>query len=86
MQVIDSEFFADKFNITIIKEEETFRVRNEALEKKVARFNLENDDSLRSLQYLLKRWGVFKLLVEAGVKEGDSVKIGDFEFEYLSED
>lgn len=86
LQVIDSEFFADKFNITIIKEEETFRVRNEALEKKVARFNLENEDSLRSLQYLLKRWGVFKLLVEAGVKEGDSIKIGDFEFEYLNED
>ncbi|HBE77434.1 MAG TPA: hypothetical protein DDW65_06570, partial [Firmicutes bacterium] len=32
------------------------------------------------------RWGVEQALIDAGIKEGDSVRIGEFEFTFLNED
>jgi GTP-binding protein len=78
--------FEDDYTINIVKEGNLFIVQNKELLRRVARFDFENDDSIRSLQKLLKSWGVIKALSDAGVKEGDSVKIGDFEFIYLSEE
>lgn len=70
----------------IIKEGQAFRVKNKALEKRILRYDLENEYSLQSLQRLLKRWGILKALVDAGIKEGDLVRINDFEFSFLSDD
>ncbi len=77
---------ADKFKIVIKKQEDCYQVENDSLIRRVARFDLGNDESIRSLQKLLKRWGVIEALIDAGVKEGDPVKIGDFEFIYYHED
>jgi len=70
----------------IVKEDQTYRVKNTALEKRILRYDLENEYSLQSFQRLLKRWGIPEALVEAGIKEGDLVRIGDFEFSFLSDD
>ena len=80
------EPFKEKYSLSIIREKNILIVENNDLLRRVARFDLNNDDSLRSLQKLLKNWGVFKALSEAGVKEGDSVRIGDFEFIYFNEE
>jgi GTP-binding protein len=72
--------------IDVIKDGTVFKVENPALLKRIVRFDLNNDDSVQSLQRLLKRWGVFAALTKAGVKEGDSVKIGNWEFIYQDED
>ncbi len=72
--------------MTVNKEADTFVVQNEALLKRMARFDLENDESIRSFQKLLKRWGVEAALIQAGIQEGDPVRIGDFEFTYYSEE
>ena len=80
------DFQEDKYAINIRKEQNVFVVENKDLQRRVARFDLENDDSVRSLQKLLKKWGVIEALSDAGVKEGDSVRIADFEFIYLNED
>ncbi len=74
------------FVIRVVKENEVFVVENDNLIRRVARFDLNNDDSIRSLQTLLRRWGVEQALIEAGIKEGDSVRIGDFEFTFLNEE
>lgn len=63
-----------------------FIVKNEALLKRILRFDLENDDSVRSFHKLLKHWKVYDSLKEAGAQEGDTVIIGDFEFDYFDED
>ena len=72
-------------NTTIIRDGEIYIVQNNALIRRMARYDLENDDSVRSFQNLLKRWGIEEALIDAGVKEGDSVRIGDFEFTFLNE-
>jgi GTP-binding protein len=76
----------DNLEIRVSNDDSTFQVFNDALIKRIARFDLDNDESIQSLQKLLKRWGVIAALVEAGIKDGDLVKIGDFEFIYYSED
>ncbi len=70
---------------TVVNAEDVYIVQNNALIRRMARYDLENDDSLRSFQNLLKRWGIEEALMNAGVKEGDSVRIGDFEFTFLNE-
>jgi len=82
---IDFDQFTDK-SIKVISEDSSFQVTNDALIKRIARFDLANDEALESLQRLLKHWGVIAALIEAGIKEGDLVKIGDFEFIYYGED
>jgi GTP-binding protein len=72
--------------IQVLRDGSVYIVENAALTKRIARFDLENDESVRSMQKLLKRWGVEEALVNAGVKEGDLVRIGDFEFTYSGED
>lgn len=76
----------DKFEIKIIQDGSSFSIENSSLLKRIARFDLGNDESIFSLQKLLKRWGVITALVEAGIKEGDLVRIGDFEFIYYNEE
>jgi GTP-binding protein len=70
----------------IIKEDQVYRVKNTALEKRILRYDLENEYSLQSFQRLLKRWGILEALAEAGIKEGDLVRIGDFDFSFLSDE
>lgn len=72
--------------ITIVREDDVYIVKNTALERRMQRYDLNNDDSLRSFQRLLKRWKVEEALLEAGVREGDTVRIADFEFVYSTED
>jgi GTP-binding protein len=72
--------------IQVTNDGTAFIVQNEALLRRMARYDLENDDSLRSFQNLLRRWGVERALIDAGIKEGDSVRIGEFEFTFLNED
>lgn len=72
--------------IHIVRENGVYLVQNDALLKRIQRFDLSNEDSVRSLQRLLKRWKVDDALEKAGAKEGDTVRIGNFEFMYLSDD
>lgn len=83
-----SEFIPprDDFTIKITRDRGAYVVQNIALERRIQRFNLNNDDSLRSFQRLIKRWKVEEALIEAGVQEGDTVRIAGFEFIYSRED
>jgi GTP-binding protein len=71
---------------SVIWDGDVYVVKNSALERRILRFNLNNDDAVRSFQRLLKRWKVEEALAEAGAREGDSVKIGDYEFTYFPEE
>ena len=44
---------------------------------------LNNPDSMQYFQRVLRERGVIKALTEAGCKEGDTVVVGDVEFEFV---
>lgn len=59
-----------------------FIVSGKSLEKLVAMTNFGNDEALRRFQYIWRVKGMDVRLRERGAKEGNTVHIGDMEFEY----
>ena len=59
-----------------------FIVSGKALEKLVAMTNFGNDEALRRFQYIWRIKGIDAKLRERGIKEKDTVRISDMEFEY----
>jgi len=60
-----------------------FKVKQPFLEKRVQMYNFDIEGSVDSLQRLLRSYNIEKLLRKSGAKEGDSVVIGNLEFEYI---
>ncbi len=67
---------------TIAAEDGVYVVKGAAIERIVAMTNMENEESLRRLQDILQKMGISAALREAGLKDGDSVRIRGIEFEY----
>ena len=59
-----------------------WQVSGKGVERLVARFDSNNPAALRYLQHTLKRIGMDKSLQSKGIKQGDIVKIREFEFEW----
>ena len=59
-----------------------FEVGGEAVERLVERTDLDSEQGLQRFQMALDRLGVSSALEEAGAEPGDSVRIGQVEFEY----
>ena len=73
----------DPDEITITRNDSgDFIVSGKALEKLVAMTNFGNDEAVRRFQYIWRIKGIDKKLQERGIKEGNTVHIGDMEFEY----
>jgi len=73
----------DPNQFAISREEDgNWRVKGVAIERSAKMTYFEHDGSLRRFQKLLEKLGVDKALREAGVEEGDTVFIGDFELEW----
>ncbi len=81
-KIYNMEKEADKNDIKIKKEKDYYIVEGRGLEKLAYSTNLEDIDSLRRFQNILKKKGIFEELKEMGIKDGDTVKIFDVEFEY----
>ena len=72
----------DDDNYTISKEDGMFVIRGEAVERVMRRVNIADNESLYYFQRSLDELGVNQKLKEMGVKEGDIVKICDYELEW----
>ena len=59
-----------------------WRVTGVAIERSAKMTYWEHDGSVRRFQKLMERLGVDKALNEAGIQEGDTVYVGDFELEW----
>ncbi len=59
-----------------------FEVGGAGVERLVARTDFNSEEGLQRFQARLRRLGVDHALQEAGVEPGDTVRIGDLEFEY----
>lgn len=74
----DSEYF-------IIKDKRTFIIQGGKVERLVSVTDLRNTEAVYRLQNILKAMGVEKTLLREGIKDGDTVKILDYEFSYYSD-
>jgi GTP-binding protein len=72
--------------LIIERGEDGFLVRSERLERLIRRMDLDNDEAVALLQERLEDAGLFQALKQQGASEGDTVKIGPFEFEYVEDD
>ena len=62
--------------------EGVYRVVGRAAERAVALSDLTNAEALAYVDHRLKRLGVGKALARAGAREGDTVLVGSFSFDY----
>jgi len=60
-----------------------YHIEGKWIEKILRSTNFEDSDSLQYFQRALKRKGVIAELERMGIQEGDTVKIYDFEFDYV---
>ena len=72
---------ADKIEIT--KEDGIYFVDSLRIQNLVESTNFDDYESLQYLQRMLRKLGVIDKLEEAGITEGDTVNIYDFEFDYV---
>jgi len=70
-------------NFHIVEDDEGYVVAGEDLERLMRRLDLDGEGGMRYLQQLLGEIGVYEALRKAGVSNGDTVKVGDLEFEYV---
>lgn len=69
--------------IIVKKEEDKFIVEGDYMERLLASTYLDDADSLRYFQDMLRKKGIIDRLKNLGIEEGESVFICDFEFEFF---
>ncbi|MFM1652376.1 GTPase ObgE [Brevibacillus sp. B_LB10_24] len=67
----------------IFKENEVFVVSGEKIERLAKMTNLNSYDSIQRFARLMRSMGVDQALRERGAQDGDTVRIGDFEFDFV---
>ncbi len=77
------EVEAKSDEIVVKKEDEKFIVEGDYAEKLLGSTYLDDADSLRYFQDMLRKKGIIDRLKNLGIQEGDSVFICDFEFEFF---
>lgn len=70
----------DEFTVEIINGE--FIVTGSAVERLMGRVNIGDNESYAYMERMLKKIGIEQTLKEKGVKEGDTVKLLEWEFEW----
>lgn len=68
--------------VRVIRNAGGFRVEGEAIDRFLQRFDIGNDDALREFLRWLKRSGAEDELRRAGAQAGDTVWVGEWEFEF----
>lgn len=89
----DTESFAEPLEIRFRNDEEpdgtperVWEVHGGGFEEKITRFARYLEEAAEYLSNLFKHQGLYNALRRAGAKEGDTVEIGTFRFEYFDDD
>ena len=67
----------------IRREGDTFYVEGEWIYNLMGQINFSDYESMNFFQRVLQKQGVFDLLKEAGIADGQTVNLYDFEFEFV---
>ncbi len=74
--------FEEEKPYTIIRENDTWIVKGDKVEKLFKMSRLDTDEAILRFSNKLRKMGIDDELRERGIKEGDIIKILDFEFEF----
>ena len=82
-RTVDEDAARDAEKVTVTRNDAgDFIVSGKALEKLVAMTNFNNDEAVRRFQYIWRIKGIDEKLKERGIREGQTVHIGEMEFEW----
>ena len=73
--VFDPEF-------KVIRENNIFIVKGKNIEDLVAMTNFNQEEAVERLQNIFRKMGIEKILKKHNIREGDTIKIGNYEFIY----
>ena len=79
----EDEFAVNAKETVIRRQNDLYIVEGEWLYNLMGQVNFDDYESLNFFQNVLKRSGVFEALEAKGCKDGDTVSIYDFEFDYI---
>ncbi len=79
----EEPFAGDDRETVIRRENDTFYVEGEWLKNLMGQINFSDYESLNYFQRVLQKSGVFEALEAKGCRDGHTVSIYDFEFEYV---
>ena len=83
-EVVSEEVIApDETDILIRRENGKYIVEGDWIYNIMGRINFDDYESLNYFQHTLMRAGVFEKLEAEGCRDGDTVSIYDFEFDYV---
>ena len=91
VEIVDEEGQAAKrtakpeIEVEWLKGKKNFVVRHGELQRLVGKFDFEQEEALSRFSAILRFYRVENLLYESGAREGDTVRIGDVEFEFYPE-
>ena len=74
---------SDEPKFTVRRENETYVVEGTWIDKILGSVNFNDRESLQYFQRVMKNMGVIEALEEKGIEEGDTVRIGEIEFDYV---
>lgn len=77
------EDFGDEPLFTVRRENELYVVEGPWVDKIMGSVNLNDRESLQYFQRAMKNRGVIEALEAKGIEEGDTVRIGEMEFDYV---
>jgi len=86
MEISEEERFIPeekRFTYSIRKEGDTFYVEGSFVDRLLDSVNVNDPNELRYFHKVLKNKGVMEDLKEHGIKDGDTVNLNGFEFEYV---
>ena len=89
MLVYDSEYtpedeYIESVKETVIRRENnTFYVEGDWLYNLMGQINFDDYESMKYFGKVLQKSGIYQMLEEKGCKDGDTVSIYDFEFDYV---
>lgn len=76
---------ASSFNVRFDPRDDVYVVEGPLVEKMLGYTNLESEKGFVFFQKFIREKGIRDALVEAGVAEGDTVRISEYEFEYIND-
>ena len=85
-EVIEVVYTPREDSFSIHSEAGFFVVRGKAIERLVVMTDMDSPEGVQRLQRVFRKSGIEKELRKRGIQEGDSVRIGTFEFTYTHDD
>ncbi len=79
----EEELLEDECKITVELIDGVYHVEGKWLYKLMGRINFDDRESLAYFDRMLRKKGIFEQMENAGIRDGDTVNLYDFEFDYI---